>query len=135
MLETVQRLRASGVAVLDLGGGEPDFPTPRHIAAEASAALAEGFTHYTPSRGLPELRQVIARKLQQDNGITVDPATDVIVTPSAKHALFVALMTVLDPGDELIVPTPAWVSYTPMAGLIGARTVPAELRAENDFRI
>lgn len=132
MLEIVQGLRASGVAILDLGGGEPDFATAEHIANAATTALEEGFTHYTSSRGLLELRVAIAEKLLKDNGISVDPATDVIVTPSAKHALFASLMAVLDPGDELIVPTPSWVSYQPMAGLAGARAVSAEL---DGFRI
>ncbi|WP_328620079.1 pyridoxal phosphate-dependent aminotransferase [Streptomyces sp. NBC_00354] len=135
MLDTVHRLRATGVEVLDLGGGEPDFETPPHIGAAATRALQEGDTHYTPSRGLPELLRAIAAKLSAENRITVDPAAGVIVTPSAKHALFVALMTVLDPGDEVIVPTPAWVSYAAMAGLAGARAVSAELRAEDGFRI
>jgi aspartate aminotransferase len=135
MLETVQRLRAAGTEVLDLGGGEPDFATAGHVVEAATAALHDGFTHYTSSRGLPELRAAIAAKLARDNGMAVDPDTDVIVTPSAKHALFVALMTVLDPGDELIVPAPAWVSYASMARLAGARPVPAELRATDGFRL
>jgi aspartate aminotransferase len=132
LLDIVQDLRAAGVSIVDLGGGEPDFATAEHIAAAAATALEEGFTHYTASRGLLELRVAIAEKLVKDNGISVDPATDVIVTPSAKHALFASLMAVLDPGDEVIVPTPSWVSYHSMAGLAGARAVPAELEG---FRI
>ncbi|MEV4342042.1 pyridoxal phosphate-dependent aminotransferase [Streptomyces sp. NPDC049590] len=133
--ETVQRLRADGVRVVDLGGGEPDFDTPPHISAAAARALSEGRTHYTPSQGLPELLRAVAAKLARDNGVTVDPAEGVVVTPSAKHALFVALTTVLDPGDEVIVPTPAWVSYPAMASLAGARAVPAALRGEDGFRL
>jgi aspartate aminotransferase len=135
MMETVQALRANGTSIVDLSGGEPDFATADHISGEASAALLGGFTHYTSSRGLPELRAAIAEKLATDNGIVVDPATDVIVTPSAKHALFICLMALLDPGDEVIVPTPAWVSYAAMASLAGARSVPAELSADNGFRL
>ncbi|KOG36180.1 MULTISPECIES: pyridoxal phosphate-dependent aminotransferase [Streptomyces] len=135
LLETVQRLRRSGVEVLDLSGGEPDFPTPEPVVAEAVSALESGDTHYTPSRGVPELLGAVADKLAVENGIHVDPATGVIVTPSAKQALFTALMTVLDPGDEVIVPTPAWVSYPAMAGLLGARAVSAELGAEDGFRL
>ncbi|WP_229695520.1 pyridoxal phosphate-dependent aminotransferase [Streptomyces lacrimifluminis] len=135
LLETVQRLRREGVDVLDLSGGEPDFTTPQTVIAEAVSALEGGDTHYTPSRGLPELLGAIGEKLATENGVHVDPATGIIVTPSAKQALFTALMTVLDPGDEVIVPTPAWVSYPAMAALIGARAVPAELRAEDGFRL
>ncbi|MFI9778760.1 pyridoxal phosphate-dependent aminotransferase [Streptomyces sp. NPDC051956] len=135
VFDMVAQMRAQGVEVLDLGGGEPDFDTPAHVVDEAVNALRDGFTHYTPSRGLPDLLDAIATKLAKDNGITVDPATDVIVTPSAKHALFAALMTVLDPGDELLVPTPSWVSYTAMARLIGARPVQIALDGANGFRI
>src|SRR5690606_3813278 len=96
MLDIVRRLRASGVAILDLSGGEPDFATPAHITAEASEAMLRGFTHYTQSRGMPELLAAIADKLCKDNGVIVDPDANIIVTPSAKHALFVSFMTVLD---------------------------------------
>src|SRR5882672_2989469 len=81
VLDLVRTLRAQGKDILDLGGGEPDFDTPDHVAAEAVAAITEGFTHYTPSRGLPELLDAVAEKLAKDNGILVDAATDVIVTP------------------------------------------------------
>ncbi len=135
VLELVQQLRAQGVTVLDLGGGDPDVATAEHIAGQASAALREGFTHYTASRGIPPLVAAVAAKLRDDNGIVLDPATDVVVTPSAKHALFVSLMTLLDPGDELMVPTPSWVSYQSMAQLIGARPVPVRLDGADGFRI
>ncbi|MEU1309726.1 pyridoxal phosphate-dependent aminotransferase [Streptomyces cinnamoneus] len=135
VFDAVRDLRARGVRVLDLGGGEPDFDTPGHVVAEATAALAAGDTHYTPSRGIPELLTAISEKLGKDNGITADPARDIIVTPSAKHALFLSLMTLLDPGDEIIVPTPSWVSYSSMARLAGAVPVPAELSAADGFRI
>src|SRR5882757_1843708 len=115
MHDVVRSLRADGVSILDLGGGQPDFATAEHISAEASAALHQGFTHYTASRGLPELLAAIGDKLAKDNDIIVNPATDVIVTPSAKHALFVAMMTILNPGDEILIPSPSWVSYTSMA--------------------
>ncbi|MDI3389997.1 pyridoxal phosphate-dependent aminotransferase [Streptomyces sp. B-S-A8] len=135
VFDQVAALRAQGVEVLDLGGGEPDFDTPEHIVDEAVGALHDGFTHYTPSRGVPALLQAVADKLAKDNGVLVDPASGVVVTPSAKHALFAALMTVLDPGDELLVPTPSWVSYTAMARLIGAQPVQVALDGANGFRI
>jgi aspartate aminotransferase len=135
MLDIVQELRATGVEIMDLSRGEPDFGTPEHVTRAASDALLDGFTHYTPSRGLPELRSAIAEKLFADNGIRVEPTTGVIVTPSAKHALFVALMAVLDPGDEVIVPSPSWLSYAAMASLAGGRAVPVTLSADEDFRL
>jgi aspartate aminotransferase len=93
VLDLVRDLRAQGADILDLGGGEPDFDTPEHIADAAVTAIRNGFTHYTPSRGAPELLAAIAGKLARDNGVPVDPATDVIVTPSAKHALYSAVTT------------------------------------------
>lgn len=127
LFDEVQRLRARGVRVVDLSKGEPDFATPEHISAAAIEALHRGQTHYTPSRGLPALRDAIAAKLLRENDVDVDPGTGVLVTPSAKHALFVALAGLLAPGDEVLVPSPAWVSYAAMAGLSGARAVPLEL--------
>jgi aspartate aminotransferase len=135
LIDKVQSMRAQGVSVLDFGGGDPDFATAPHIAGAATAALGEGFTHYTSSRGIAPLVAAIAEKLRRDNGIAADPASDVIVTPSAKHALFATMMTILDPGDELIVPTPSWVSYQSMAQLAGGRAVAAELDPADGFRI
>ncbi|TDD82844.1 pyridoxal phosphate-dependent aminotransferase [Actinomadura rubrisoli] len=135
VVDMVRTLRSQGISVIDLGGGEPDFDTPSHIVDAAANALTEGFTHYTASPGLPELLDAIAEKLGKDNGVAVDPATELIVTPSAKHALFVSLMTILDPGDELLVPTPSWVSYGAMARLAGATPVPVPLARDNDFRL
>jgi aspartate aminotransferase len=135
VFDMVHALRAQGVSVLDLGGGEPDFDTADHIVAEAADAMRAGFTHYTPSRGLPDLLDAIAEKLRTDNGIEVDPRTDVIVTPSAKHALYITLMTLLDAGDEILVPTPSWVSYAAMASLLGARATHVPLRGEDNFRL
>ncbi|WP_232666704.1 pyridoxal phosphate-dependent aminotransferase [Pseudonocardia sp. TRM90224] len=133
--DLVQSMRAEGKAVLDLGGGDPDFPTAEHIAAAAADSVHAGFTHYTPSRGLPELRTAISEKLLDDNRISTDPGTDVIVTPSAKYALFLALTTILDPGDDILIPTPSWVSYASMAHLVGARPVSVPLRADGGFRL
>jgi aspartate aminotransferase len=135
VLDMVRALRAQGVDVLDLGGGEPDFDTPEHVAAEAIAAIEDGFTHYTPSRGLPELLDAIAEKLNKENGLLVDPATDVIVTPSAKHALYSSMLTILNAGDEIVIPTPSWVSYAAMAHLAGARPKFVELRSADGFQL
>ncbi|HUW00581.1 MAG TPA: pyridoxal phosphate-dependent aminotransferase [Gallionella sp.] len=135
ILDMVQELRSRGVTVIDMGGGEPDFSTPAHVAQAAISAIADGLTHYTPSRGAPELLVAIAQKLAHDNGIRVDPCAEIIVTPSAKHALFITLMAILSPGDEIIIPTPSWVSYKSMVQLGGACPIELPLRAEDDFTI
>jgi aspartate aminotransferase len=133
--DRVKALRADGGRVFDLGSGDPDFGTPEHITTEAIRAMREGRTHYPPSRGVPELLAAVADKLRRDNGIIADPATDIIVTPSAKHAMFVAMMAVLDPGDEVLVPTPTWGSYATMTTLAGARPVAVPLSARDGFTI
>src|SRR6185437_4609275 len=96
--DRVKALRAQGIAVLDVGAGDTDFDTPEHVTTAAAEALRAGFTHYTSSRGLAKLLESISEKLLRDNGITADPATEILATPSAKHALFTAMMAVLDPG-------------------------------------
>ncbi|MFF7983317.1 pyridoxal phosphate-dependent aminotransferase [Streptomyces sp. NPDC007901] len=133
--DRVKELRARGTEVLDIGGGDPGFDTPGHISAAASDALFAGFTHYTASRGLPELRQAISEKLRRDNGVEAAPDTQILVTPSSKHALFTALMATLDPGDEVLVPTPSWGSYRSMARLAGAVPVCVELSARDAFTV
>jgi aspartate aminotransferase len=135
LLDEVQRQKARGVNVLNLSGGEPDFTTPGHIIARATEALQSGDTHYTPSRGLPELREAIAAKLLADNNIPADPATDIIVTPSAKHAMFIALAGVIGPGDEVLLPSPTWVSYAPMITLLGGRAVEIPLDPRTDYAL
>ncbi|MET8178008.1 aminotransferase class I/II-fold pyridoxal phosphate-dependent enzyme [Streptomyces sp. NPDC005336] len=135
ILDLAAELRAQGESILDLNGGEPDFDTPGHITTEGTQALDGGFTHYTPSRGLPALLAAIGDKLLKDNGLAVDPARQVIVTPSAKHALFLSVMTLLGPDDELLIPTPSWVSYPAMTRLAGADPVFAPLSADNGFHI
>ncbi|MEV6712829.1 pyridoxal phosphate-dependent aminotransferase [Lentzea sp. NPDC051208] len=135
MLETVQHLRASGASLVDLSRGEPDFTTPSGITEAAIHALRSGQTHYSPSRGLPGLRAAVAAKLAKDNGILVNPADGVIITPSAKHALYAALTALLDPGDEVVIPSPGWVSYAAMVSLAGATPVPLPLDPSSGFRI
>lgn len=135
IFDMVQSLRSRGIEVLDLGGGEPSFATPAHISEAANQAIAEGWTHYTPSRGIPALLSAISDKLASDNRISADPKQNIVVTPSAKHALFSALSAVLGPGDEIIVPTPSWVSYQAIARLIGATPVELPLSAANGFAL
>lgn len=130
-----RRLRAAGVDVIDLSGGDPDFPTPQHIVAAARDAMDEGFTHYVSSRGIPDLLDAIAHKLKTENGLPLDaPGESILVTPSAKFALAATLLALVNPGDEVIVPTPAWVSYDAMIRLAGGIPVHVPL-APDGFRL
>jgi aspartate aminotransferase len=115
-------LKAQGIDVCDFSVGEPDFNTPELMREAAKAALDAGKTKYAPTAGLPELRSAIAEKLKRDNGLAYAPE-QVMVTVGGKHALFNTLMVLLNPGDEAIVPTPAWVTYPEIVKLTGARAV------------
>jgi aspartate aminotransferase len=130
VMDRARRLAAAGRSIVDLSGGDPDFPTAPHVTEAAVAALHEGFTHYTPSRGIPELLQAISRKLAVENGIRYDPGREIIVMPGGKQALFVAAQALLNPGDEVILFEPCWVSYAPCAELAGARAVYAPMHVD-----
>jgi aspartate aminotransferase len=117
-------LRARGVDVISFGAGEPDFDTPERIKAAAVEAMRRGQTKYTEVGGIPELRAAVCAKLKRDNGLAYEPA-DVLVSVGAKHTLFNIAMAVLDPGDEVLVPSPYWVSYPEQARLLGG--VPIEV--------
>jgi aspartate aminotransferase len=125
-----QALRRSGVDVVDFGPGEPDFDTPLHVREAAITALRDGFTHYAPSRGTPELLAAIADTLQRVNGLTYDPATEVVVTPGAKQALLEAILTAVESGDEVILFDPSWVSYDAMVRLAGGTPVHVDLNRD-----
>ncbi len=127
-------MKAEGIDVCGFGAGEPDFDTPEHIKAAAMASLEMGFTKYTPSSGIPELRTAIAEKLQADNGLTYQPQ-QIIVNCGAKHSCFNAIMAVCDPEDEVIIPAPYWVSYPEMVKLAGAVPVIVPTREENSWKI
>ncbi|MFB6161736.1 MAG: pyridoxal phosphate-dependent aminotransferase [Haloferacaceae archaeon] len=111
-------LEASGVDVADLSQGEPDFPTPENVVAAGKEAMDAGHTGYTPSKGIPSLREAIAGKLR-DDGVPCEPG-NVVVTPGGKQALFETFQTLVDDGDEVVLLDPAWVSYEAMAKLAGA---------------
>ena len=127
-------LQAQGLDVINLAGGEPDFDTPAPIIEEACRQMKAGFTHYTVGQGLPELRQRIARKLLEENAAPYD-ADEIIVTPGGKNAIYLAISTLLNPGDEVLYLDPAWVSYVPMIEAAGGKAVPVVLRYENSYRI
>ncbi|MDP9472940.1 MAG: pyridoxal phosphate-dependent aminotransferase, partial [Chloroflexota bacterium] len=133
--DRVRTLKAEGVDVIDLGGGDPDFITPQHIRDAAAAAMHAGDTHYVASNGTPAFRQAIADKLRTDNGIEVDPKDGIIVTPGAKAALFEAILALVEPGVDVLILDPAWVSYVPMIEMAGGRAVRVPLNPDDNFRI
>lgn len=127
-------LRAAGHDVIGLGAGEPDFDTPGHIKDAAKAALDRGFTKYTAVDGIGELKTAIINKLARDNRLDYEPS-QVIVSNGAKHSIFNLLLAVLNPGDEMIIPAPYWVSYPDMAIMVGAKPVIVSAGIESAFKV
>ncbi|HVF53141.1 MAG TPA: pyridoxal phosphate-dependent aminotransferase [Actinomycetota bacterium] len=128
-------LKAAGEKVIGFGAGEPDFPTPEHIVrAAAEAASNPVFHHYTATGGLPELRTAIARKTERDSGLEVQPE-QVLVTNGGKHALFNTFLTLLDDGDEVLIPSPYWVSYPEMVQIAGGRVVDIPTDESTGFKV
>ena len=127
-------LRAQGDEVYGLAGGEPEIDTPDHIKAAAIKALQDGKTKYTPAAGIPELREGIAKKLHEDNGLSYDPK-QICVTSGGKQACMNAIMAMCDEGDEVIIPAPYWVSYPEMVRLCGAEPVIVETSEENGWKM
>lgn len=134
MSQKSQELRATGVNVINLSVGEPDFNTPAHIKEAARKAIDDNFTFYSPVPGYLSLRQAIARKLSRENGLTFDPA-QIVVGNGAKQALCNVILSTVNPGDEVIIPMPAWVSYLEMVKLAGGVTVEISSGIENNFKI
>ncbi len=121
--------------VISLGVGEPDFDTPWHIREEGIWSLEKGRTFYTSNSGLLELRQEIAKYLYRSQGLTYEPKKEVIITVGGSEGIDIALRAMVDPGDEVIIPQPSYVSYEPCAVLADAKPVIVELKAENEFRL
>lgn len=111
MAKLGRELKSKGIDIIDLSLGEPDFRTPQHICDAATKAMDEGYTKYTPVAGLPELRQAICQKLKRDNGLEYSPE-EIIVSTGAKQSIANAVLSLIDPGDEVIIPTPYWVTYS-----------------------
>ncbi len=127
-------LKAAGRDVIGLGAGEPDFDTPEHIKAAAMAAITAGKTKYTVVDGIPELKSAICAKLQRDNGLTYEPS-QVSVSSGGKQVLYNALMATLNPGDEVIIPAPYWVSYPDMVLLAGGTPAIADATIDTAFKL
>ncbi len=135
MTDLAGEMRREGLDVISLSVGEPDFGTPARIGAAGARAIAEGQTKYSPNAGLASLREAVARKLAEENGIAgLDPAgANVVVTNGAKQAIAEAVLATCAAGDQVVVPAPYWVSYPEMARLAGAEPVVVETRLEENF--
>ncbi|MEA5451136.1 pyridoxal phosphate-dependent aminotransferase [Leptolyngbya sp. CCNP1308] len=127
-------MKTEGLPVCSFSAGEPDFDTPDHIKAAAKDALDAGKTRYGPAAGEPALRQAIANKLQHDNSLCYGPE-NVIVTNGGKHSLYGLMMALIEPGDEVIIPAPYWLSYPEMVKLAGGTPVIVPTTAEQNYRI
>jgi aspartate aminotransferase len=127
-------MKAEGMEVYGFGAGEPDMDTPEHIKAAAVTALKEGRTKYTPSSGIPDLRQAISQKFLKDNGLDYK-SNQVIVSGGAKQSCFNAIAAVVNEGDEVVIPAPYWLSYPEMVRLVGAEPVFVHTREENNWKI
>jgi aspartate aminotransferase len=129
-----KQMKAEGVDVFDFSLGEPDFPTPEPICAAAARAMAAGHTRYTPASGIPELRKAVAKWYEKTYGIRYTPE-QVIISSGAKHSIYTALASLVGPGDEVIIPTPYWVSYSDMVEMTGAKYVLVPTTLESGFKM
>ncbi|HXT13900.1 MAG TPA: pyridoxal phosphate-dependent aminotransferase [Candidatus Angelobacter sp.] len=127
-------MKAAGEDVVGFGAGEPDFDTPQHIKDAAAKALAAGFTKYTPAAGIPELRQAIADKHKNENGLTYRPS-QIIVSCGGKHSCYNVILATCEEGDEVVIPAPYWLSYPEMAKLAGATPVIIETSDKTEFKV
>src|ERR1700679_2230158 len=127
-------MKAEGIDVCGFAAGEPDFDTPEHIKAAAAEALAKGFTKYTPSSGIPDLRQAIAEKFAKENKIEYKPS-QVIVSNGAKQSCFNAILATCEPGDEVLLPSPYWLSYPEMVRIAGAEPIFVQTREQNGWKM
>ena len=135
MFEKAKALEAKGEKLIHFELGEPDFDTPVNIKEAAKKALDQGATHYTTNAGLIELRQAIAEKLKIDNGITVDPASQICVTVGSQEAAFLALMCTIDHGDEVLIPEPGYYTYRNCVEMADGKPISVPLKEENNFKL
>ena len=134
MLQKTNELRAAGVDVIGMSAGEPDFNTPDFIKEAAKRAIDEKYSRYTPVAGYLSLRKAVCDKLKRENGLEYTP-DQIVVGNGAKQELCNALLALVNPGDEVIIPVPAWVSYVEMVKLAEGKPVTVETLPENDFKI
>jgi aspartate aminotransferase len=134
MAKLGRELAAKGVDVISLSFGEPDFHTPEHIKEAAKQAMDDNFTYYTPVAGYPELRKAIVKKLKDENGLDYD-FSEIVVSTGAKQAIANAVLCLVNPGEEVIIPTPYWVSYSEVVKLAEGKSVFIDTSVEQDFKI
>lgn len=134
MSQRARDLAASGVKVISLSSGEPDFPTPANAVEAAHAAALAGDTKYPPLDGTPPLRQAIARKFKRDNNLDYDPS-EIVVAGGGKQIIFNAVLATCNPGDEVVIPSPSWISYADIVKFAGAVPVPVDCPQQNGFKL
>jgi aspartate aminotransferase len=127
-------LRAQGIDVIDLSLGEPDFDTPQHIKDAAIQAIQDNWSHYTPVAGFPDLRAAVCTKLKRDNGLEYAPE-NIVVSTGAKQSLANAILSLVDEGDEVVIPTPFWVTYSELVKIARGKVVTVRTSADQGFKI
>jgi len=134
MAKLGRELRAKGADVIDLSLGEPDFDTPQHIKEAAKKAIDDNFSHYTPVAGYPDLREAVCSKLKRDNGLDYK-AENIVVSTGAKQSLANVILSIVDEGDEVIIPAPFWVTYSELVKIAGGIPVIVPTTMENNYKI
>jgi len=133
MADRILALKASGHNIIGLQVGDPDFGTPPAVVDAALKAMQSGLTHYGPSRGFPDLRQAIASKLIRDEGVTYDPASEILVTHGGIHAYYTAMQSILNPDDDVLIPDPSWGTHSNMVIMLRGNVIRVPAPAENGF--
>ncbi len=135
VLMKARELERRGERVIHLEIGEPDFDTPRNVKEAGKRALDEGWTHYTSPAGILELREAIADRIRETRGVEVDPCKEVVVMPGAKPCIFASILALIDPGDEVLIPSPGYPIYESVVRFVGAKPVLIPLKEEREFRL
>ena len=133
MYDRVSALKASGRRIIGLQVGDPDFATPQPVMDVALKAMQAGLTHYAPSRGFPDLRLAAATKLSRDNGASYDPQTEILITHGGIHAYYLAMQSILNPGDDVLIPDPSWATHANMSTMLRGCVIRVPAPAENGF--
>ncbi|HRJ76563.1 MAG TPA: aminotransferase class I/II-fold pyridoxal phosphate-dependent enzyme, partial [Anaerolineales bacterium] len=133
MGDRILALKASGKNIVALQTGDPDFGTPPAIIDVAFKAMQSGLTHYGPSRGTPELRKAVATKLSRDEGVEYNPETEILITHGGIHAYYLAMQSILNPGEDVLIPDPTWATHSNMAIMLRGNVIRVPAPAENSF--
>jgi len=134
MAKLGRELRSKGIDVIDLSLGEPDFDTPEHIKEAAIKAIKDNWSHYTPVAGYPDLREAVCTKFKRDNNLDYKPE-NIVVSTGAKQSLANTIFALVDEGDEVIIPTPYWVTYSAVAQIMKGKIVFINAKMENDYKM